>query len=190
MTERTPGDGENTGQKTARRAHPINSVRAFAKAVLPQRARYWLRRRLAPYIADSALVRRLLGAGGAPYRYVSPRRPADLAGILAEPGLNIRFSIVTPTWNTPPVLLEAMIASVQAQWYPHWQLILADDASPSQETRTALAQISDPRIQVLFTEQNGGISAATNRAIAAATGDYYQDSWIRTHGPIGGARLT
>jgi len=168
----TPGDGETAGRKAAHLARPDNRLRAFAKAVLPSRARHWLRRRLAPYIADSALVRRLLGAGGGAYRYIAPVRPADLADVLAKPGFHIRFSIVTPTWNTPPALLEAMIRSVQAQWYPHWQLILADDASPSPETRAALAQIADPRIQVLFTEQNGGISAATNRAIAAATGDY------------------
>lgn len=168
----TPGDGENTGLNATRPPHPVSSFRDFVKAVLPLQARYWLRRRLAPYIADSALVRRLLGAGGGIYRYVKPERPADLADILAQPGGNIRFSIVVPTWNTPPVLLQAMIASVQAQWYPHWQLILADDASRSPETRAALAQIADPRVQVLFTEQNGGISVATNRAIAAATGDY------------------
>jgi len=131
-----------------------------------------LRRGLVTFGGSNRLARRLLGAGGASYRYVPPERPADLAEILEELGPGIGFSIVTPTWNTPPALLEAMVRSVQAQWYPHWQLILADDASSSPETRAALAQIADPRIQVLFTEQNGGISAATNRAIAAATGDY------------------
>ncbi|MFC3639922.1 glycosyltransferase [Camelimonas fluminis] len=161
-----------TRRPTGAPGHPVDLARALAKRLLPLGARDWLRRRLTPFAGSNRLARRLLGAGGASYRYVSPERPADLAEILAEPGPGIRFSIVTPTWNTPPALLEAMIRSVQAQWYPHWQLILADDASPSPETRAALAQISDPRVQVLFTEQNGGISAATNRAIAAATGDY------------------
>lgn len=86
--------------------------------------------------------------------------------------MDVSFSIVTPTWNTPPALLQAMLQSVQDQWYPHWELILADDASTSDATKKALAAIADPRVKVLTTSDNGGISEATNRAIAEARGDY------------------
>lgn len=151
---------------------PAELARTLARKLLPPGVSNWLRRSLAPHVSSNAVVRRLFGAGGAPYRYRTPVRPPELAETLSQPGFGIRFSIVTPTWNTPPALLEAMIASVQAQWYPHWQLILADDASSSPDTRAALERISVPRITVLLTGQNGGISNATNRAIAEADGDY------------------
>ncbi len=83
-----------------------------------------------------------------------------------------RFSIVVPTYNTTTDLLLRMVGSVEMQWYPHWQLILADDASPLPETRIALSRLDDPRIEVLLLDKNSGISGATNSALEKATGDY------------------
>src|SRR5205807_9975841 len=39
------------------------------------------------------------------------------------------ISIVVPTYNTPAAFLTAMIESVQAQTYSHWELCIADGNS-------------------------------------------------------------
>ena len=106
------------------------------------------------------------------YTYVEPQRPVDLEAKLAALESPTLFSIVVPIYNTTPELLEAVLNSIQAQWYPHWQLILVDDASPAKETRKALAQINHPLIKVLCLESNQGIAGATNVAIEAAEGDF------------------
>lgn len=106
------------------------------------------------------------------YTYIEPQRPTDLDTQLAALQSLPLFSIVVPVYNTTPELLKAALASVQAQWYPHWQLILADDASPSEETRHALSQIDHPQIKLLRLETNQGISGATNAALEAAEGDF------------------
>jgi GT2 family glycosyltransferase len=84
------------------------------------------------------------------------------------------FSVITPVYNTDPVLLRACIESVLAQIYPHWELLLVDDASPSAETRSALDayRARDPRIRIIRLEQNGHISRASNAGLDVATGDY------------------
>lgn len=106
------------------------------------------------------------------YVYVPPRRPHDLEQRLAVLATQARFSIVVPTYNTTTDLLSRMLASVLAQWYPYWELILADDASPKPETRDFLRGIDDPRVRVLFLEHNRGISGATNAALEQAQGNY------------------
>jgi GT2 family glycosyltransferase len=106
------------------------------------------------------------------YTYVPPRRPDDLEKIIAAMKAPPRFSILVPVYNTPVELLDKLLASVQSQWYPHWQLILADDASPSVETQAALARIDDPRVIVLRSDENQGIAGATNLALARAGGDF------------------
>ncbi|MGZ8199242.1 MAG: class I SAM-dependent methyltransferase, partial [Methylosarcina sp.] len=113
-----------------------------------------------------------LTSSSSPYVYIEPQRPADLDFQLAALQSPPLFSIVVPVYNTAPELLQAVLESVQAQWYPHWQLVLADDASPSEETRKALARIDHPQIKLLRLEKNQGISGATNEAIAAADGDF------------------
>jgi GT2 family glycosyltransferase len=82
------------------------------------------------------------------------------------------FSIVVPLYNTAPDLLKRVLASVQSQWYRRWELVLADDASPNNETCMALAQISHPQIKLIRLESNQGIAGATNAAIEAAAGDF------------------
>ncbi|MDB5875514.1 MAG: hypothetical protein JWQ07_4956 [Ramlibacter sp.] len=106
------------------------------------------------------------------YTYIEPQRPSDIDARLAALGSAVSFTIVVPVYNTATILLDALIASVQAQWYPHWRLVLADDASTAPATRHALDQIDHPKIKLLRLESNQGIAGATNAAIAVADGDF------------------
>jgi glycosyltransferase involved in cell wall biosynthesis len=83
-------------------------------------------------------------------------------------------SIVVPVYDAPERWLRRAIESVREQTYPHWELCLADDASPAPHVRAVLeeAAAADPRIKVVFREDNGHISAASNSALALATGDW------------------
>lgn len=82
------------------------------------------------------------------------------------------ISIVMPTYNTQPRFLEAAIRSVQEQYYPYWELCICDDGSTSSKTLKTLKSISHERIKIIFLEQNEGISAATNRAVAETHGEF------------------
>lgn len=106
------------------------------------------------------------------YCYIPPEPPTDLPTAISSITTQPKFSIVVPVYNTDPVLLSKLLASVHGQWYPHWELILADDCSPSEETQAALSRINSPGIKILRLEQNQGISGATNAAIEAASGDF------------------
>lgn len=84
------------------------------------------------------------------------------------------ISIVMPTYNPNPDWLAEAIESVLAQIYPHWELCIADDASPDPAIRSVLESYAtrDSRIKVVFREQNGHISAASNSALEIATGEW------------------
>ncbi len=84
-----------------------------------------------------------------------------------------RFSILVPSYNTPPDLLEACLESVRAQVYPDWELIIADDGSSREETRACLRRYEgEARIQIVWNAENQGIAANTQSALARATGDF------------------
>ena len=82
------------------------------------------------------------------------------------------ISVILPAYATPLPLLRAAIASVRAQLYPHWELCIADDGSPGEDVwRELQAQAAqDSRIKIVRRSANGHISAATNSALALATG--------------------
>ncbi len=84
------------------------------------------------------------------------------------------FSVITPVYNPPPRFLRAAIRSVQAQTFQDWELILVDDRSPDPDILPILEEAarSDGRIRVLRRGENGGISAASNDAVAAASGQF------------------
>ena len=84
------------------------------------------------------------------------------------------ISVVVPIYNTPEKWLRRMIESVQDQIYPHWELCLADDASPDARVSRVLKEMADrdPRIKLAFRTENGHISAASNSAIELATGEF------------------
>lgn len=83
-------------------------------------------------------------------------------------------SVVMPTYNANLTWLEEAIVSVQNQVYGDWELCIADDASTDAAVRPFLEQqaAKDRRIKVVFRETNGHISAATNSALAVASGEW------------------
>ncbi|XKF16224.1 glycosyltransferase family 2 protein [Halomonas sp. BLK-85] len=84
------------------------------------------------------------------------------------------ISVLLPVYNTQPGFLRACLDSVLAQYYPRWQLCVADDASTCSAVQTILADYAqrDQRICVLTRESNGNICAASNTALASATGEF------------------
>ena len=84
------------------------------------------------------------------------------------------ISVVMPTYNSNPKWLAEAIESVQGQLYPHWELCIADDASPDPAVRPLLEKYAreDARIKLVFREQNGHISAASNSALQLVAGDW------------------
>ena len=84
------------------------------------------------------------------------------------------ISVVVPAYNTAPAALRAMIASVQSQLYPNWELCICDDASPGRHVPDILAEIAktDARVKWVRREQNGNISAASNTALELAKGEF------------------
>ena len=85
-----------------------------------------------------------------------------------------QISVIVPVYNVDILWLRKVIDSVLSQLYPHWQLCIADDASPNPEIARVLKsyQQQDSRIQVIIRTENGNISAASNSALALATGEY------------------
>ncbi len=85
-----------------------------------------------------------------------------------------RFSVVMPAHDTPAELLRLAIDSVRDQTFDDWELVVVDDGS----TSTAVADVAgraadaDDRVRLLRHPANQGIVAATNTALAAATGSY------------------
>ena len=123
----------------------------------------------------------LLQPGEDPYhgwlRLYDPTDKAAMAALgqkIEDLGITTTFSVVMPVYNPPLDYLRQAIESVQAQVYPHWEICIADDASPNAAVRELLTELAaqDPRIKLVFREKNGHISAATNSALEIATGDY------------------
>lgn len=80
-----------------------------------------------------------------------------------------RVSVITPAHEAAGYVTEA-IASVVAQTFADWEMIIADDASVD-GTAVAAAGVGDERIRVLRGERNRGPAGARNLALAAARGE-------------------
>lgn len=108
-------------------------------------------------------------------RAVEPRMDAVRAqAIIADMAKPPRISIIMPVYNVERRWLLAAVDSVRRQFYPHWELCIADDASTLAETKQALDELNgrDARIKIERLSANVGIAGASNAALRLATGDY------------------
>ncbi|HEX2639334.1 MAG TPA: glycosyltransferase, partial [Pyrinomonadaceae bacterium] len=71
-------------------------------------------------------------------------------------------------------ILRRAIESVRGQIYENWELCIADDRSTLGHVREILEEFAaaDTRIKVVFRNENGHISAASNSALELATGRF------------------
>jgi glycosyltransferase involved in cell wall biosynthesis len=99
---------------------------------------------------------------------------ADLERRLAAAADLPLLSVVMPVYDAPLDLLDAAVASVRNQVYPHWELCIADDASTDARVPERLRELAaaDARIRVHFRDCNGNISLATNTAAETARGEF------------------
>jgi hypothetical protein len=79
-------------------------------------------------------------------------------------------SVVVPTRERSE-LLRLTVASVLRQRDVDIELILVEDGSTDHTTRT-VAGIANPRVRILRQDEPTGVSAARNRGIAEATGEW------------------
>jgi CDP-ribitol ribitolphosphotransferase / teichoic acid ribitol-phosphate polymerase len=82
-----------------------------------------------------------------------------------------KVSIIIPAYNAEKTIAR-MLDAVRAQTFENYEVIVIDDGS-TDGTRNILEEYahSDSRIRI-FHQENAGVSAARNRGLDEATGDY------------------
>lgn len=105
-------------------------------------------------------------------RVVAERRTARYRELLAGEGPKV--SVICPTYKPDLAEFAAAVASVRNQSWTNWELLIVDDGSGSPALTEVIEGFcrDDKRIRAIKQAKNGGISVATNAAIAAAAGDY------------------
>jgi glycosyltransferase involved in cell wall biosynthesis len=90
---------------------------------------------------------------------------------MSSPGKVPEISIVVPVFNRLRYLQDA-VASIFAQTFEDWELLIADDGSdrPTQAYLQELA--SRPRVQVIRLSHTGNPGVVRNAALAVAQGRY------------------
>jgi len=101
----------------------------------------------------------------------------DLASMRDEVGAFASqplISILMPVFDTPVPWLHDALESVLAQVYQHWELLLIDDGSTNVDLLRALPALGahDRRIRLVRLESHQGISAALNRGLDLALGEW------------------
>jgi len=78
-------------------------------------------------------------------------------------------SVIIPAYNAERTILET-VQSVQNQTFQDFEIIVIDDGSKD-STLDVLRQIDDSRLRV-FSYENAGVSAARNRGLTKASGEF------------------
>ena len=93
----------------------------------------------------------------------------------------MKFSIIVPVYNVEDYLQQCL-ESLQMQGYQDYEVVCVNDGS-TDNSRGILANWEEkwPQLRVINRE-NGGLSAARNTGLKAATGDYVvfvdSDDWV------------
>ncbi len=132
---------------------------------------YHYLRKNGPRAAIYAALERVFERGNNSYTYAPPSEEELKHQRASQDISDIRFSLLVPVYQTPEPYFREMIASVRAQTYENWELILAD-ASPTETLRLLAEEPCDPRIHYFKLKENKGISANSNEALSHAAGAY------------------
>ena len=81
-------------------------------------------------------------------------------------------SILIPAYNAAPYLRE-LCFSIQAQTYPHFEVLIGDDGSTDNTRDAVTCFLPDRRFRFLRWDKNRGVHAATNALFAGARGQYW-----------------
>lgn len=84
------------------------------------------------------------------------------------------ISFIVPTYNVSKQLLSECLDSLLHQSYKNFEICISDDHSSSEETITTLKEYESKysNIHVVYRNENGMISEASNSAIAIAKGEF------------------
>jgi glycosyltransferase involved in cell wall biosynthesis len=90
-------------------------------------------------------------------------------------------SVIMPTYNCATFISDT-IKSVQAQTYPHWEMIIVDDCS-ADNTKEMVDAFNDSRIRYFKNAQNCGAALSRNWALREANGRWIafldsDDLWL------------
>ena len=87
---------------------------------------------------------------------------------------NPLISIILPVYDIDEKWLRLCLESVLRQIYENWELCIADDCSTQPHVRRVLEEFrgKNERIKVVYREENGHISAASNSALELVTGEF------------------
>lgn len=78
----------------------------------------------------------------------------------------MKFSIITPTHKRIDGLMRA-VASVQAQTYQDWEIIIVNDSPADTSYARFFSHINDPRIRYISNISNLGVNTSRNKALDA-----------------------
>jgi glycosyltransferase involved in cell wall biosynthesis len=86
----------------------------------------------------------------------------------------MKFSIITPTYKRAERLKRA-VASLQAQTYKDWEMIIVNDSPYDTTYANFASSINDPRIRYFVNETNRGVNYSRNFALERISAD---SKWV------------
>ena len=98
-------------------------------------------------------------------------------------------SVIVPTYNTDPVLLDRCIKSILNQNYLNIEVLIVDDGSSLDYSQSIVTNYKDIEKIFVFHRDNGGVAKARNYGIEMAKGEFVtfvdaddcvNESWIST----------
>lgn len=83
----------------------------------------------------------------------------------------IKFSIIIPAYNAEKTI-KSCVDSVLAQDYDSYEIIIVDDGSKDATARILREEYGDNKKITILSQENKGVSAARNRALKVANGEW------------------
>jgi len=125
-----------------------------------------------PIVAFHKSMRKIFQVREKPYHYTENPSWKKIEAQIRQFNYHPLISLLMPVYNVDPKWLEMAIVSVTNQVYENWELCIVDDQSTNPKTTAYLKSLNHPKIKVMFSKSNSGISEATNQAYEMAVGEY------------------